>query len=231
MLQSEQCEQKSILPSRLESLTSNLDTYTMGNTYNSKNTTTSSYPRLDNVSVKTVSVIENSSSLNRRRSVQVRSPDDDNRNIHKRPFTFDQSHQQNTRRANGTQKSMISMTMNSSDKVVLQPVMNTSNSNTNTNRVVATVRVSASRENEGLTSPAGQPRSSLSQLELQQQSQRSVALTESEVQNLKDLVMMHLDLAKQQQDTIMEKDRLIAELRTEALTVRHYVLVSIARDG
>lgn len=47
----------------------------------------------------------------------------------------------------------------------------------------------------------------------------STAIMESEVKNLRALVLLHLDLVQQQQNIIAEKDKLIAELRAESNTV------------
>jgi len=48
---------------------------------------------------------------------------------------------------------------------------------------------------------------------------KMVTLSEQEVFNLKDIVLLHLDLVQQQRQVIQEKDKLIAQLRTETSTV------------
>lgn len=55
----------------------------------------------------------------------------------------------------------------------------------------------------------------------------SIAITELEVKNLKELVLLHLDLVQQQQTIIAEKDRLIAELRTESNMVIYSFSLSV----
>lgn len=54
-----------------------------------------------------------------------------------------------------------------------------------------------------------------------------MSLTDTEVNNLKGLVLLHLDLVQQQQTIIAEKDRLISELRTESNMVRMEILTNI----
>lgn len=54
--------------------------------------------------------------------------------------------------------------------------------------------------------------------------QSKIAVTEKEVKNLKELLLLHLDLVQQQQNIIVEKDKQIAELKTESSRVSQSVL-------
>ena len=54
------------------------------------------------------------------------------------------------------------------------------------------------------------------------QSSGMVTLTELELTNLKDLVTLHMDLMKQQEEIIKEKDKLIGNLRAETSMVDYY---------
>ena len=52
----------------------------------------------------------------------------------------------------------------------------------------------------------------------------AASVTEAEVKKLKELVLLHLDLVQQQQSIIAEKDKLIAELRSESNTVLLFII-------
>lgn len=47
--------------------------------------------------------------------------------------------------------------------------------------------------------------------------------TATELQHLKDLVLLHLNFERQQQAIIIQKDKLIADLRSETITVIYYL--------
>lgn len=63
----------------------------------------------------------------------------------------------------------------------------------------------------------------LGKLERASQPTNVVMICESELQNLKDLVLRHLDIVKEQQEIIVQKDKVIAQLRRENITVSYII--------